>query len=173
MKSCTTDNNISWDISFEMQIYINTRYRWGCPPFHGAQTAVCTLQWRRWTGTNGRPGATGQQRCDWGGYKWTWIIRRDRWIYFLCPGVRPLSGRGVTVPIYSQDSQTHWKVLDGSTLEHRQGADGMLPVGKAAVTGGGGQPGVRLVIWGVDTGGPYVWIVFLISVGHDDDYSGE
>ena len=121
-----------------MQIYINTSYRWGCPPFHGAQTAVCTLQWRRWTGTNGRPGATGQQRCDWGGYKWTWIIRRDRWIYFLCPGVRPLSGRGVTVPIYSQDSQTHWKVLDGSTLEHRQGADGMLPVGKAAVTGGGG-----------------------------------
>ena len=38
--------------------------------------------------------------------------------------------------------------------------------------GGGGQPGVSLVLPGSDKGIPGVWSGLLGSVGRDDDYGG-
>ena len=53
----------------------------------------------------------------------------------------------------------------GDLPEHREGAGGMALVGKSAVTGGDGQPGVRLVLLGGDT--------FLGAIRCDDEDGGE
>ena len=42
-------------------------------------------------------------------------------------------------------------------------------VGKYDVTVGGGQPGNRLVLPLIDTGGPAVWSVFLGTIRRDDE----
>ena len=52
---------------------------------------------------------------------------------------------------------------------HSQGASGMDMVGKYDVTVGGGQPGNRLVLPLIDTGGPAVWSVFLGTIRRDDE----
>ena len=40
----------------------------------------------------------------------------------------------------------------------------MEKFGKTYATVGGGQPGVIPVLQGSDTGGPYIWVVFLVAV---------
>ena len=56
---------------------------------------------------------------------------------------------------------------------HRQGASGMSLVGKSAATGGGLQPGIRLVLTVIDTGGPAVCVLFVVAIVHDDEYGGK
>ena len=60
--------------------------------------------------------------------------------------------------------------MTDSTLEHRQGVSVMALIGKDPVAGGVGKLSVRLVLKGVDTCGPDVWIGVLCAVGCDDDY---
>ena len=44
----------------------------------------------------------------------------------------------------------------------------MAKIGKNAATGGGGKLGVSPVIQGGDTGGHYVWVVFVGAVRLND-----
>ena len=60
-----------------------------------------------------------------------------------------------------------------SSLEYRQGAGSIAPVGKYAVTGGGGQPGVRIFLQVGDTGNNFVWIRVLGVVVINDEDGGE
>ena len=53
----------------------------------------------------------------------------------------------------------------GDLPEHSEGAGGMDLVGKSAVTGGDGQPGVSLVLLGGDA--------FLGAIRRDDEDGGE
>ena len=53
--------------------------------------------------------------------------------------------------------------------EHRQGAGGMDLVGKSDATIGGGKPGIRLVLLGIDTGSPAAWSIFLSVIRRDDE----
>ena len=46
-------------------------------------------------------------------------------------------------------------------------------VGGFAVAGGGVKPGIRLVLPGIDTGGPAVWSVFVGAIGRDYEDSGK
>ena len=53
-----------------------------------------------------------------------------------------------------------------------KGTGGMDKVGKTAVTGGGGDPGVRLVLQGGDTGDPAVQVECMGTVRRDDEDCG-
>ena len=50
---------------------------------------------------------------------------------------------------------------------------GIAQVGKSAATGGGGHPGDRLFLQGGNTGGPYLSVGVMGSVGRDDEDGGE
>ena len=49
-------------------------------------------------------------------------------------------------------------------IRHRKGAGGIEPVGKYAATGGGRQPGVRLVLPDGDACGPSIWSGSLCAI---------
>ena len=60
-----------------------------------------------------------------------------------------------------------------STPEYRQVAVVMALVRKTTSIGGGVHLGVSIILQGVDTGGPPVWIGVLDNVGRNEEDSGD